>query len=273
MMEFTLLTKDDIHIVKDFLDPTVYEGFFEGDCRYAIAASKDKTVKGIGVFDAKKIIEIVDIAVVKDCPPKLEMRILREMIQIISGLDYKGIIMNIYDLDHRKTIATALYDEGFVVAEKKVLYRFLLEDLTAAPLLQKATDRKGICFLSEVDEKAKKVFSNMLIQKGLFEHFLSEDISERLSTVYMRDGRISGCVLINSLDEYTFYVEYVYADEGVSSRVLPALLAAGTDALYEYYGGTEADGFILSTSDRTEKMILKVLPDADRVDCCKTFAC
>ena len=273
MMEYTLMNKDDIPAVKDFLDPTVYEGFPGSDDRYALVAYEQGVVKGVGVFDAKRIIEIVDIAVTEEYRGTLEKHILRELISVITELPYDGIFMDIYDSANQEDVAAALINEGFVEAEKKVLYRFLLDDLITDPLLQKVKGREGIRFLNEVDDKAKKVFSNMLIQKGLFEHFLSEDISDKLSIVYVRDGRIVGCVLINELDEFTFYVDYVYADEAISARVLPTLLAATTDALYDYYGDAEADGFILSTDDKTEGMILKVLPDADRVDCRRTFAC
>jgi hypothetical protein len=112
-----------------------------------------------------------------------------------------------------------------------------------------------------------------LIQNGLFENFLSEDISKELSTVWLRDGKIQGCVLINELDDRSFYVEYVYAEEGEGAFVLPALLSVAADSLYDRYTDVEADGFILSTDDKTNEMILKVLPGADRVDCCRTYAC
>jgi hypothetical protein len=273
MKEYTFITRDDAPVIKNFLEPDIYEGFFTGDCRYAVCASEDADVCGVGVFDARKIIEIVDITVLPKYRGILEKRLLHELLQVIMELPYDGITMDVYDSADPGALAEALIGEGFVETDRATLYRFPLADLQEHPLLEKVTDREGIVPLAEIPEREKKSFSNMLIRNRYFENLLSEDISDTLSPVYVKDGRILGCVLLQILDEGTFYVDYVYTDKDAPPQVFAMLLGAATEMLTGYFADTEADGLVLSTSERTQELLLKLLPFADQVDRCRTFAC
>ena len=111
----------------------------------------------------------------------------------------------------------------------------------------------------------------MLIQKGLYSNFLSEDISDTLSTVYVQDSRIMGCVLVQIMDEESFYVEFVYVDERAKKYALPAMLRESADAVAAYYQETGADGFILATNNTAVEMVDKTLPNAYIVDINTTY--
>ena len=82
----------------------VYEEFLAKNCQYAICATKDDILCGVGVFDAKKHMEIVDITVLPEYRGILEEKLLNVILQIFYNLPCEDISMDIYS-DH----GTGLY--------------------------------------------------------------------------------------------------------------------------------------------------------------------
>nr|MCR5055235.1 hypothetical protein [Lachnospiraceae bacterium] len=98
------------------------------------------------------------------------------------------------------------------------------------------------------------------------EGFLQDDIDPDISTVYVQDDKIMGCVLVQIIDEGAFYLEYVYVDEKAPKYALPAMMQESTERLIMYYDDTEPDGFVLATNPAALSLVRKTLPNADLVD-------
>ena len=269
-MDYTVITKEQARLIRGFVADDIYEGFAENN-RFAVCATKENTLCGVGVFDAKTFMEIVDIVVLPQYTGKLEGKLLNIIMGAFAGLPCEAVKMDVYEGPETEALRKALVDNGFKESGKSVLYRFSMEDMYNNPRFGNVTVREGIHSLFEVSDGVKKVFSNMLIQKGLYSNFLSEDISDTLSTVYVQDGRIMGCVLVQIMDEESFYVEFVYVDERAKKHALPAMLRESADAVAAYYQETGADGFILATNKTAVEMVDKTLPNAYIVDINTTY--
>ncbi len=273
MIEYALLSRNEIDQVKSFIEPDVYDGFFQKDYRYALCAIEEKKLCGLMVFDATKVIDVLSVSVIEDDEESIQNGLLEGLIDVAVNLEAEAVSVDVYDATSSIEWQVKLLTEGFVEVEKRVLYRFSLDDLEESRIIKKAKDREGIVPLLMASERQRRAFSNVLIQKKLFDRFLSEDISEDLSMLYIKDGWIVGCVLVSIIGDHRFNIEYVYMDNGAGAGKVPAVLSATTDRLMDYYGEEGADGFILSTNDRTDDMIHKVLPDPAMMDCIRTYIC
>ena len=269
-MDYTVITKEQADLIRGFVADDIYEGFAENN-RFAVCATRENVLCGVGVFDAKMFMEIVDIVVLPQYRGKLEGKLLNIIMGTFAGLPCEAVKMDVYEGPETEELKKALVDNGFKETGKSILYRFNMKDMYNNPRFGNVSDTEGIYSLFEVSDRAKKVFSNMLIQKGLYSNFLSEDISDTLSTVYLQDDRIMGCVLVQIMDEASFYVEFVYVDERAKKHALPAMLRESAGAVAAYYQETGADGFILATNETARDLVDKTLPNAYIVDVYTTY--
>ena len=159
-------------------------------------------------------------------------------------------------------IEKLLIQYGFLKEREAYLYRFPMSDLYDNERFGMVTDRRGVMGLSDASDRARKRFSNMLFEKGMFEGFLWNDIDQDISTVYVKDDEIMGCVLVRIIDESAFYLEYVYADEKAPKYALPAMMQESTERLIMYYGDEEPEGFVLATNPASHSLVRKTLQNA-----------
>ena len=271
MIKYSILSREEIGDIKGFLDPEIYESFFMSSCRYALCAIDNNKLCGVLVFDGKKIIEVVDISVLEPYKGTLEYQLMEKMIYISDDINAEDIVIDVYDSAYPISFRENILNEGFKEVSKNILYRFSLEDIIDNAMIKRAKGRDGIVPLNEADDVQKRAFSNFLIQNKLFDRFLSDDIADELSVVYIDENRIMGCVLVSVLTDQTFNIEYVYIDKEVSVK-LPSMLSSVADRLAWHFGEMGADGYVLSTNEKTDDLIHKVALDAVMMDCVRTYA-
>ncbi len=270
-MEYTIITKEQANLIEGFIAEDLYEGFADHN-RFAVCATKNDVLCGVGIFDANPVMEILDVITLPEYRGKLETKILNIILSAFGKLPCKAVKMDVYEEPENEELTRALLKTGFTETGRSILYRFPLEDLYDNPRFGAAASGEGIRSLFEVPDRAKKAFSNFLIQNSLYENFLAKDIDDTISTVYTaKDDRILGCVLVKIIDEGSFYVDFVYADPEAPKYALPAMLREGADALRAYYQDGDADGFILSTDARSDQLVTKTLANAYIVDVCTTY--
>ena len=269
-MEYSIITKEQADLIRGFVAEDIYEGFAENN-RFAVCATKEGVLCGVGIFDAKTLMEIEDIVVLPQYRGKLEIKLLNIILGAFGKLPCEAVKMDIYEDPETEVLKKALEDSGFKETGRSILYRFPITDLCNNPRFGSVSSKEGICSLFEVTNTAKKAFSNLLIRKGLYRNFLSGDISDTLSTVYLQEERIMGCVLVKIMDEASFYLEFVYVDPKAKKYALPAMLRESADAVAAYYQETGADGFILAINDIARQLVDKTLPNAYIVDVCTTY--
>ncbi len=272
MIKYSILSREEITDIKDFLDPEIYESFFTSSCRYALCAIEKDKVCGVLVFDGKKIVEVVDISVLEPYKGTLESQLMENMISMSNNIKASDIVIDVYDSAYPVSFQEKLLFEGFVEVNKSILYRFSLEDVMKNAMIKMAKGREGIIPLSEAQDTQKRAFSNFLIQNKLFDRFLSDDIDDELSMVCIDKSRIMGCVLVSVLTNQTFNIEYVYMDKEIAG-MLPSILSAVTDRLAWHFGEMGADGFVLSTNEKTDGLVHKVAKEAVMMECIRTYTC
>ncbi len=272
MIKYSILSREEIGDIKGFLDPEIYESFFVSSCRYALCAIDNNKLCGVLVFDGEKIVEVIDISVLEPDKGTLEFQLMEKMIYISNDINAEGIVIDVYDSVYPISFRENILNEGFKEVSKSILYRFSLEDIVGSAMIKRAMGRDGIVPLNAADDTQKRAFSNFLIQNKLFDRFLSDDIADELSMVYIDENRIMGCVLVSVLTDRTFNIEYVYMDKAVSMK-LPSILSAVANELAWHFGDMGADGYVLSTNDKTDDLVHKVASDAVMLDCIRTYAC
>ena len=272
-MDFTILSADEIHFLEGFLEEEVYQGFSRVNYRYAICASEEGVACGAIVFDARKVITVVDLCVLPSYRGKLEKDLLHELVTLHCGLECDGIMMDVYDSANGNELDDALLNEGFVVADQSTLYRFFLRDIWKNRTVSEVRSREGVIALGDATGQQKKDFSEYLIREGMYDKFLSSEISETLSKVYVNNGQIMGCVLVSLLDDESFCLEFVYIDtENAKIYALPAMLAEAAASLDACYPDVNAMGYTLVTNSQAERLMADLLPNAEIIDFCRRFA-
>ena len=61
-----LIDADNKETVQGFISDEDYAGFVADDSRYAVAAVEDNRLYGVGIFEARKTAEILDVIVADD---------------------------------------------------------------------------------------------------------------------------------------------------------------------------------------------------------------
>ena len=270
-MEYTILYKEEAKFLKGFVPEDILEGFFDGTNRYAICLTKENKLCGMGVFDVGSILEIVDISVDPEYRGRLEAKVVDAILKIFGELPCEAVRMDIYDTPDDEETERVLKANGFLQTGYVSLYRFPMSDLYDNLRFCLVTSYEGVISLAEASERQKKSFSNMLIKNGLFEGFLREDIDGEISTVYIQDGDIMGCVLITIPDEASFYVEYIYADRRAKKHALSAMMQESSERLVRYFDDERPDGFVLATNQTAYRLVKKTLPNAYVVESIKTY--
>ena len=99
-----------------------------------------------------------------------------------------------------------------------------------------------------------------------------------MSAVFVKDGRILGCVLV-SRDENdgSISIDYANTNNCGNKMALMLLLKHAFDiyssSLYiDYDSYIPANGYILATNESVGTLIKKILPDAEVVDQINTYA-
>lgn len=262
-MKYTLLSADEIDSIKGFLSDDDYEGFVNNPFRQALCAVDDNRLCGVGIFDARKVAEILDIITVDDMRGKLEQKILQRILVICDALPCDAVTMDVYDEDGALLFDEILTEEGFRHVSATTIYRFELSDLDDNPVLSKASPGDDIITLDSATDQMKKVFSNELIKEGAYDHFMNEDHDPFMSVVSVKDGVITGCVLVDDLqDEYGFELAYLYSRKSAGPANIVNMLAGALDNVNDRYSLPEAVGYITAMGTVSDGLVKKVLPGA-----------
>ena len=262
-MKYTVLSADEIDNIKSFISEDDYEGFMENRFRYAVCAIDDNKLLGVGIFDAKKVAEILDIIVTDDMRGKIEKNIVNKIVAVCDALDCDGVTMDVYDEDGALMYDEILRDEDFVHVSAATIYKFELSDLDNNPILSKASPDKKIIPLADATDRMKKVFSNELINSGSYDHFMNEDHDPFMSVVSVEDDMITGCVLVDNLqDEYGFELAYLYSQKSAGPANIVNMLAGALNNVNERYSLPDAVGYITAMNGVSDSLVNKVLPGA-----------
>ena len=262
-MKYTLLSADEIDNIKSFLSEDDYEGFMENPFRYAVCAIDDNKLLGVGIFDAKKVAEILDIIVTDDMRGKIENKIINRIVAVCDMLNCSGVTMDVYDEDGALFYDELLRAEDFAHVSASTIYRFDLSDLDNNPILSKANPGNNIISLDEADEQMKRVLSNELIRSGSYDHFMNEDHDPYMSVVCVENNAITGCVLVDDLqDEYGFELAYLYSQKGTNPANVIKMLSGALDRVNARYSLPDAVGYITSMNEVSDNLVRKVLPGA-----------
>ena len=262
-MKYTLLNADEIDNIKSFLSEEDYKGFKENPFRNAVCVIDENRLVGVGIFDAKKVAEILDIIVTDDMRGKIEKKIVNKIGAICDALDCSGVTMDVYDEDGALFYDELLRADDFVHVSASTIYRFDLSDLDDNPILSKANPGNNIISLDEADEKMKRVFSNELIRSCSYEHFMTEDHDPFMSVVCVENNAITGCVLVDDLqDEYGFELAYLYSQKGTDPANVVKMLSGALDRVNGRYSLPDAVGYITAMNEMSDNLVRKVLPNA-----------
>ena len=272
-MDYTLLTADEINVLEGFLNEEILEEFSTKKNRYAICALDKETVCGTIVFDTHKVISIVDMCVLPGKRGSIERELLREVIALSDSLDSNGIEMEIYASANEDASEQALINAGFVKTGHSTLYRFYLISVWKSPLMSRVRHRDGVVSLFKATRKQRGDFHKYLVREGLYDRFLSDEISDIYSKIYIQDDVIMGCVLVSILNDQSFCLEFVYIDsENAKIYAMAALIAETVESLEAYYGDVDPVGYTLVTNAKAYKLMRQIIPDAEIIDICTTYS-
>ncbi|MBR2275220.1 MAG: hypothetical protein IJ873_04050 [Lachnospiraceae bacterium] len=272
-MTFTVLDREEAEKIRGFLSEDEFEDFLSAGDRYALCAVDGDRLCGVGLFDTGDTCEIREIRVTDDFKGEAEEAIIQGIVSTCEGLGAGGITMEVYDDDDALFYDRLLTKEGFTHVHKATSYRFLLSELENSPMLKKAKPGKNITALGEADPLLLKAFSNKLIAERAYDHFMNSYHDPGLSVVSIENGDVTGCVLVDDLGmEEGFYISYVY----YSNRQYPGhvleLLAAAAERTQEHYISEDVYGYVLTMNEISEKLVHKLLPEAQILDHCNTYA-
>ena len=141
-MDYTVITKEQARLIRGFVADDIYEGFAENN-RFAVCATKENVLCGVGVFDAKTFMEIVDIVVLPQYTGKLEGKLLNIIMGAFAGLPCEAVKMDVYEGPETEALRKALVDNGFKESGKVSFTGSPWRICTIIPGLGTLRPRKG----------------------------------------------------------------------------------------------------------------------------------
>ncbi len=274
-----LLDYTEIEALKGLIPEDIYEGFTPDSGRMALCAATKKEMCGFLIFDARKSAVIQCLYIMPKFRKKeIGTELLESVISICKNLGCDGITVSLYDADDVDVADKMLIREGFEQVSFQTIYRFDPGLLETNRVIAKIQPFENVISLSEVDVKAKRVFSNELIRTGQYDHFMDESFDQEISSVYMMDDRIQGCVLVSyDEEEKSISIDYANTDNCGNKIVLMVLLKHAFDVYFSRFAEDDEEvlpsaGYILATNDKVASLVRKILPDAEPVDQINTYA-
>jgi hypothetical protein len=186
--------------------------------------------------------------------------------------------MSLFDNDDTVGLSSLLIKEGFIHVSNQTIYRFSIAGLSTNPMFGKVPDCPEVYSLSAADDKQRKLFSNELIKNRQYNYFMDNRFEPEVSSVFMKDGRILGCVLVSvDEDDSSICIEYANTTNCKNKMALMFLLKHAFDTyLLRYPDDAEFSqptyGSILSTNSGVDSLIHKILPDIETDDHINTYA-
>ena len=263
-MNYILIDADNKETVQGFISDEDYAGFVADDSRYAVAAVDDNRLYGVGIFEARKTAEILDVIVADDKKGDLEKSIINKIVLICDQLMCDAVIMDVYDEDGALLYDEILSGEGFAHVSAATIYSFILSDLDGDPILSAVDPDDNIIPLHKAEAQMKRVFSNKLIKNGAYDRFMSEDHDPFMSVVSVENDEIIGCALVDDLkDEYGFELAYLYQKKNAGPANMIEMLASALDKVNDRYTLPDAVGYITAMNDVSDGLVRKMLPKAE----------
>ncbi len=271
-MKYMVIGRAEADVIKGFLPDEAYEELLSSEKRYALCAvDSDDRLCGAGTFDADKAAEIQEILVTVDHEGKLERFILERIVSVCEQLGCKGIGMDIYDEDDPAFYDKLLTGMGFIHSGLATVYRFMLSEVERCPLLKDIEPGKNIISLEEASEQQKKVFSNILKKNRVYDHFLNGDFDPSLSAVIIKDNAIDGCLLVSDSEtEEGFEISFMYTQNPDDYMNTAQMMSYVKERLRGAFP-EDVPGFVIATNENSDKIIRKLLPDAEIRDHCNTY--
>ena len=270
-IRYILLDKKHAGLAKNYIPEDTLLGFVTQENRFALCAVIDDELCGVGVFDAQNAAEILDIHVLPEWRGRLEQKILHAIVLICERLKCRGIVFTVYDgEDEWEEMLSA---EGFEEERTVTLYETLLSSVLENKLFHKAKEGKHVLSLKEVSDPMKKSFSNILIQKHRYDRFMSPLFDGELSTVYLENDNIAGCVLLSVSEEEGITIEYVDTLETSDQTAGMELVTATVRKLRDRYADVKEDPkvYLLAMNPMVDSFVKKILPEAEAVQKCRTY--
>lgn len=276
-IEMIVLKKDDVNRVQDFVPEDVYENLCSKSSYYALCAIDEDDILGTAVFETRTYIMVHSIYVPEENPEEINKELLTAIVRMGEQLKCSGVIFEVFDEDNPLVWYDYLAEEGVEHEKYTPFYRFTLEELINNPHLVKINPGKEVVSLSEVSDKQKREFSNVLIRKKGYDRFMDDLFDKEISSVYVEDLKIKGCVLVSIDDEEgAFTLEYVNTNGCSDSLAFLKMLKYSADRVSLRFGdpdtyGTGVEGNVIAMNDVSEKLIQKIIPQAECYDHCNTF--
>lgn len=272
-MDYEFFSGKDVLELKNFIPAEVLAGFESLEYRYALCGIDNQCLAGVAVFDAMPVTEICSIRVIEEYRGVLEFELLKNIIEICQNLNAEGIVYDIYDEDDPDFWAPILESTLFFEQDSNTLYRFSLKELADHKILKKVTAGGNIIALKDASNALLRQYSNKLIQKASYDHFLSGDFHPEISSLYVENNTIIGCLLIQDYGpKEGFSVEYVNTNGCDDSLAMLRMLKRSAEVALSYYPTTDIPGYILAMNDTSDKLIRELFPDAAAIDHCTTYA-
>lgn len=271
MYDVRLIT-DDMEAYRGYISPDIYDGFSSMSNRFLAAAYDGGRTAGVCVFDAANVTSIAEVSITGDCRDRKLLRrdLLRFVLGICEKLQAEVVTLSLYDEDDFDEWEPVLDEFRFELDEQTEFYRFMIDSLYKSPLIAKLKNSKSVVPYEEADDKLIGEFDEYLKDAGLFEDLTHDRIRRDLSSVYIRDGRIEGVLLISNITD-GICVEYAYVS-GHDANGLAGLIHRTVNAIAADRTLSEtAVGELACINERSDKLFLKMLPDHEKLGEQRTY--
>lgn len=202
---------------------------------------------------------------------KLATKLLERMEASVHESEYFIGICADYEREEENALDALLDKSGFDrQLQEWPLYRFHLSDAYALEEFHRKNQKelriKGLCKISECTDAMKKRFSHTMSYSEELP-FIESPIEwkrydEKLSCIYVEKGEIEGVLLIETSQD-RIHIAFAYAKD--NPYVFPYMVGKSFYEAMDKYQGQNPQILVTVFGDSTEKLLLKLVPNASSV--------
>ena len=232
---------------------------------------QDENVRVVGAFDGKTLVgvmafrvgnpaKILSIAVTPSYQRQgVGSALAESLTDKLSGIGVMGMEAFLFGTENDdvfKGLSAFLWRCGFSENESFEDYEPTLGEVAENKEFVHLKDKKrfkDIRFLSELTEPEKRNLGNALASEAEYTDFPREGLVDSLSTVYEKDGKPCGCVLMGKTQDQLMLHFTFLSNRAEDKTALIKMFAQTLNACREQYGDETKVG-ILATEEKGEKL-------------------